>query len=96
MNDINRINNYGGLRAIGQPQITDSQTPGSPKPTEEKQADQVEISQIALYMHQISQLPAVRAEKVDAVRQALADGSYDIEGKLPLALDRFLDDYVPK
>jgi len=96
MNDINRINNYGSLRAIGQPQITDSQNPGSLKPTEEKPADQVEISPIALYMQQISQLPEVRTEKVEAVRKALADGSYDIEGKLPLAVERFLDDYVPK
>ena len=71
-------------------------SPPQPPPPTGDESDQVEISPIGRYLQQIAMLPEIRAEKVEEVRQALAEGVYDVEGKLPYALDRFLEEYTPK
>ena len=50
--------------------------------------DQVEISDKAKYLSQLSDMPDIRQEKVDQIRQQLVNGTYDIDGKLPMALDK--------
>ena len=93
MNNINGIDGYGGARAI-QPQNRQEPKP-PPTPVEAgKDSDYVEISSIAQYLQKIALLPEIRAEKVESVRQALVEGSYDIEKKLSAALDKLLDEYV--
>ena len=47
---------------------------------------------MARFLSRISALPEIRTEKVDAVRQALENGSYDVEGRLSEALDQFLEE----
>ena len=93
MNNIDRINGYGQLPMVGQ---SPGQGAESVKPTgpTETRGDQVEISQNALWLSKISQLPDIRAEKVEQIRQGLADGSYDIDGKLSEALDRLLEEHI--
>ncbi len=91
MNNINGINSYGGPNAIGPPG-PQSSNPGKPAAEVEKSSDQVEISSIAQYLQKIALLPEIRPEKVNPVKQALAEGTYDVEGKLPQALDIFLDE----
>ena len=50
--------------------------------------DQVEISERARFLSKIAAMPDIRQEKVDMIRQQLAEGSYDIDGKLSTALDK--------
>ena len=92
MNDIYRVNSYGQVPPVGQPQNTGPEKSQPPNSNSSKY-DQVQISHIALFMSKIADLPEVRAEKVEYIKQALIDGTYDIDGKLPLALDKFMDEY---
>ena len=92
MNNIHRIDGYGQLPPIGnQPsggiekQPTGSLVEGS--------QDQVQISQMALFLSKIATMPEIRAEKVESIRQALADGTYDLEGNLSKGLDMLLEEY---
>ena len=64
------------------------ETPSSQSPD-----DSVEISQVATYLQKILEAPDVRQDKVQAVRQSLADGSYDVDARLDEALNRFLDEH---
>lgn len=86
MNDIQRIDGYGGVAPLGPHSGGPANHAHSPpKPTD--QEDHVEISQIARFMSKIAAMPEIRVEKVENVRQALAQGAYDVEGKLSAALD---------
>ena len=91
MNNINRIEGYQKLPPIG-PSSGGKARNGPSVSNAGKNEDQVQISQAALFLSKIAQMPEIRAEKVEAVRQSLADGTYDIEGKLSVALEKFLDE----
>ena len=94
MNNIQGINNYGGPNAI--PPTGSREAGAAPEPvTPADEAAQVEISSVGRYLQKIAMLPDIRAEKVEEVRQGLAQGTYDVEDKLPAALDNFLDEYHP-
>ena len=54
--------------------------------------DHVEISPLGQLLDGISQLPAIRYERVEEVRRQIAAGSYETPEKLELALDRLLDE----
>jgi len=92
MNNIHRIEGYHHkLSSIGQ------SAPNSPQESQkaakvDKKEDKVQISNMALYMSKIASLPEIRAEKVEAIQEALAEGSYDVDGKLPAALVRLLEE----
>ena len=93
MNNIQGVNGYGGPRPVrshaepGTGAIRPSGPPSSGK-------DKVEISQVARYLSELASMPEIRAEKVEQVSQALANGTYDLNGKFPIALDRLLDEYI--
>lgn len=55
-------------------------------------ADTVEISDVAKYLGEIKKLPEVRQDKVDALRQAIADGSYTTDDKLDSVVSGLLED----
>ena len=92
MNKIQQINSYGQLPAIGKQSKVEIDK-NVPTSSVQKGQDQVQISDIAVYLNEIAKLPEVRTDKVQAIQQALAEGTYDIEGKLSAALDKFLDEY---
>ena len=91
MNNINRVEGYQKLPPIG-PSPGGKPRNGPSMPQAGKSEDQVQISQAALFLSKIAQMPEIRAEKVEAIRQSLADGTYDIDGKLSVALEKFLDE----
>jgi len=55
-------------------------------------SDELHISDNAAYVDLANQLPEIRQDRVDAIRSALASGTYDVEGRLDGALDRLLDE----
>ena len=55
-------------------------------------ADEVDISEAARLVEQIQQMPDIREDRVDAVRQQIADGTYETSDKLNAALERLLDE----
>lgn len=54
--------------------------------------DHVEISPLGQMLDGISRLPEIRHERVEAIRQQIADGTYETPDKIQVALDRLLDE----
>ncbi|MEN6451223.1 MAG: flagellar biosynthesis anti-sigma factor FlgM [Thermoguttaceae bacterium] len=55
-------------------------------------ADEVDISDAARLVEQVQQMPEMREDRVEAVRQQIAAGTYETSDKLNIALDRLLDE----
>ena len=93
MSNINGINGYHGPLVVGSsPNVGAGSKDEPPHRATGAQGDRVEISQMARILGQVSALPEIRSEKVDSVRQALENGSYDVDGRLSEALDQFLEE----
>ncbi len=60
--------------------------------TKVAKTDQAEISDQARFLAKLRQVPEVRAEKIEAARQAIADGVYDTDEILRAAVERLLDE----
>ncbi len=91
MNNIRGIQGYSGPNAIGSQGPRASQTPQQAKETT-LQGDQVEISSVGRYLSQIASMPEIRSEKVEQIREALASGNYELDSKLPEAIDKFIEE----
>jgi anti-sigma28 factor (negative regulator of flagellin synthesis) len=55
-------------------------------------ADEVNISEAAQLVEQVQQLPEMREDRVEAVRQQIAAGTYETGDKLNAAVERLLDE----
>lgn len=67
--------------------------------TSAQQADQLDLSPEALAIGEAqatvgSEVTGIRSEKVAAIKQAIADGSYETPEKLSMALDKMLDSFA--
>lgn len=88
------------IRGVSKLNVGPVPATGSAKPTAGApvnaagELDQVQISPAAKYLDQYNALPAVRADKVAAARQSIADGTMDSDAKLSIAIDRLLDDLL--
>ena len=54
--------------------------------------DSVEVSAIGKYLSQLHELPAVRQDLVEKVRQQIADGSYDTPEKIDALMESLAED----
>jgi negative regulator of flagellin synthesis FlgM len=54
--------------------------------------DEVDISDAARLVEQVHNLPDIRQDRVDAVRQQIAAGAYETNEKLDAAVSRLLDE----
>ena len=54
--------------------------------------DQLDISPEAQILSQVRDIPEIRADRVAEIRAAIAEGVYETEEKLDIALDRLLDE----
>ena len=95
MNNIRGINSYAGPGAVNSQPPNQTTRPHAPKAASGAKEDQVEISPIAKYLSSIAAMPDIRTEKVERIRQALAEGSYDVNSRLDQALERLLDEHQP-
>jgi anti-sigma28 factor (negative regulator of flagellin synthesis) len=55
-------------------------------------ADEVDISEAARLVEQVQQMPEMREDRVEAVRQQIAAGTYETGDKLNTAIERLLDE----
>lgn len=60
----------------------------------ERSSDRVELSDHARFLNRIRELPAVRTDKVESIRNAIENGQYETDDKLDVAIDRLLEDLV--
>ena len=89
------VNGIGG--------VSRAQAPSAPKPAQSVESpasadalapqDEVQISAEARKLDELSRTSAVRQERIEQIRQEIADGTYDTPEMLDKALDKFLDKY---
>ena len=80
-----------GPQSIGTPHGPRATQP-STRPEAAQIADEVNISEAARFAEQVQQLPEIREDQVEAVRQQIAAGTYETTDKLNIAVDRLLDE----
>lgn len=56
--------------------------------------DELQLSEVGRLVEQSHTLPEIRLDRVQQLRTALADGTYDLESKLELTVSRLLDEIV--
>lgn len=54
--------------------------------------DELEISPEADLVSRAAELPEIRADRIDEIRAQIADGVYETDQKLDIALGRLLDE----
>ena len=54
--------------------------------------DELQISDVGRFVDQARGLPDIRQDRVQDIRTALANGTYDIDSKLDLTVSRLLDE----
>lgn len=69
-------------RRIDAPQQTSSLQP----------TDELTLSSEASFVDAARSLPDVRQDRIDSIRQQIADGTYDTDDKMNAALNAFLDE----
>jgi negative regulator of flagellin synthesis FlgM len=52
--------------------------------------DEVQISDAARLLDKVSDLPAIRQDRVNQIRQQIADGTYETPEKMQIAVERLL------
>ena len=86
MTQINRVYGNNGLNMVRPDQRTDGT---GPKPAGAKPLDQVEISEAGQMLSRM-QHSEIRMDKVEMVRQAIAQGNYETPDKIEVVVDRIL------
>jgi negative regulator of flagellin synthesis FlgM len=56
--------------------------------------DRVELSDRARWLDRLRQLPEVRTELVETVRQSIVDGTYETPEKIGIAVEHLLEELV--
>ena len=69
---------------------TDVRPAAPPKPATPQ--DQVEISAAGRMLEDLSRSPEVRAERLEQIKAAIDDGTYETAEKLDTALEKLLDE----
>ncbi|MCC6284110.1 MAG: flagellar biosynthesis anti-sigma factor FlgM [Phycisphaerales bacterium] len=89
MSDISAINAAAHVRL--EPSMRAAPREHEPS-TVVRGEDRVELSDKARYMQRLREVPPMRQELVDRVREEIAQGNYDTPEKFAQALDALLDD----
>jgi negative regulator of flagellin synthesis FlgM len=78
-----------GAQPIGSPHAARLNRPAS-APSSGPIQDEVQISDAARLLDKVNDLPAIRQDRVNQIRQQIADGTYETPEKLQVALERLL------
>ncbi|MBW2061037.1 MAG: flagellar biosynthesis anti-sigma factor FlgM [Deltaproteobacteria bacterium] len=80
-----KVNRYQGEAKAVADEIKEKKQPDQPSPVKEPSADKVQLSQQSREIARAKELaetaPAVRQEKVEAIKAKLAAGTYDVEAE---------------
>jgi negative regulator of flagellin synthesis FlgM len=80
-----------GPQSLGAPH--NARTPSAvDAPRSAAPTDEVQISSVGQFLDRIGQLPEIRSGRVEQLRAAIAQGNYDSDDKLSVALDRLLSE----
>lgn len=95
MPDISSIG-HGSVGPINRPPLNNGTTRGyhSRTPATNRAADRVELSDHAKLLDRLRQLPDVRQNLVDRIRQEITNGTYETPGKLDNAIDGVFKEFT--
>jgi negative regulator of flagellin synthesis FlgM len=65
---------------------------GTPQPDTWSGVDELDISPEADMVSRVQDLPDVRSDRIAEIRAQIADGTYETDAKLDVALGRLLDE----
>ncbi len=57
-----------------------------------KDVDSVEISEVAAFLSRLAELPEARARKIVDLRNAIQNGTYDVDARLDAAVENMLEE----
>jgi len=80
-----------GAQPIGPPhtsRVAQPATPSSAGPIQ----DELQLSDAALMMERVREMPDVRQDRVEQIRAQIANDTYETPEKLDVALERLLDE----
>jgi len=80
-----------GAQSVSAPHTTRA-AQGSGAPHSAGAVDKLDISEAGMLAARLDDIPDIRQDRVDAIRAAIADGSYETHDKLNGALERLLDE----
>jgi negative regulator of flagellin synthesis FlgM len=87
---------YGPTHLHGAQPLNAPHAPRSSQPAAQAGSasfkDSLEISDAGRLAEQMSQIPDIRQDRVNAIRTQIANGTYETDAKLNVALDRLLDE----
>jgi len=85
-----------GAQAISAPHIhpqqSNNRANASAAPRGIDTQDTLEISSEGLFAEQVKDLPEMRTDRINQIRQQIANGTYETDDKIDLALSRMLDE----
>jgi negative regulator of flagellin synthesis FlgM len=88
---VNGPSQLHGAQTIAAPHMARSSQAGSVA-TAPSITDQLDISEAGRIAGQLSETSGIRQERVQAIRTAILNGTYESEQKLSVAVDRLLDE----
>lgn len=62
---------------------------------QDQEPDSVEISDVAMALSEMGPDTTIRVDKVNEIRQAIANGSYETPDKIDYTVSRLLDIFLP-
>jgi negative regulator of flagellin synthesis FlgM len=87
---------YGPSQMHGPQSIQPPHGPPAAQPTAQPEvaaaADEVNISEAARLVEQVHEMPNMREDRIEAVRQQIAAGTYETSERLNVAVQRLLDE----
>ena len=88
---VNGPSNVHGAQPVNSPNAARSAEQAT-QANQANSADEVSISQQADFLSRIDDIPDIRQERVDQIRAEIADGTYETDEKLDIAVSRLLDE----
>jgi flagellar biosynthesis anti-sigma factor FlgM len=80
-----------GAQAINTPHSARA-AEASPTASAPANVDRLEISEAGQIAGRLAEIPEIRASRVEDIRTAILNGTYETDAKLSTALDRLLDE----
>lgn len=80
-----------GPQSVGPPHSSRVAKPAQPDYSGSIQ-DELEISDAGRMVDRVREMPEIRQERVDQIRDQIAAGTYETDAKLEIALGRLMDE----
>jgi negative regulator of flagellin synthesis FlgM len=90
---INGLTQVHGTQNINAPHFNRTTSPATSATSSSiNTTDELQLSPAAQMASKLSEIPDIRWDRVNAIKTAIADGTYMTDDKMNVAVDRLLDE----